>query len=117
MSNEKSNSVETAEAKPGCAPATGSETVEEYKYLEIKVTRTQGSLVFLKVPKDFNHRTCVNLKEILAAACVATCSDNDWDANGWEDTVEWQSIKPVTKKEAEAYLMYEVESPNEKGQP
>lgn len=24
MSNEKSNSVETAEAKPGCAPATGS---------------------------------------------------------------------------------------------
>ena len=81
---------------------------EKYKYLEIEVTRMQGSLVFLKVPKDFDHRACVNLQEILAAACVETCRDSDWDAHGWEDTVEWQSIKPVTEKEAELYQMYKV---------
>lgn len=82
---------------------------DDFKYLEIAVTRTQGSLVFLKVPKGFNHQACVNLNEILAAACVETCSDSDWDANGWEDTVEWQSIKPVPKSEAEQYKMYELE--------
>lgn len=113
MTDEKPTAVVNPEAKPNCAPVPGSETPEEYKYLEIEVTRTQGSLVFLKVPQDFNHRACVNLKEILAAACVETCSDSDWDANGWEYTVEWQSIKPVTRKEAEAYQMYEVESPND----
>jgi len=107
------NEEQKAMWEAGLAASGGSAMVEEHKYLEIEVTRTQGSLVFLKVPKDFNHRACVNLKEILAAACVETCSDSDWDANGWEDTVEWQSIKPVTKKEAEAYQMYEVESPND----
>ena len=112
--SQQSETVTEAPAQVPLAAPTGSDAVEEYKYLEIEVTRTQGSLVFLKVPKEFNHQACVNLKKILAAACVATCDDNDWDAHGWEDTVEWQSIKPTTKKNAESYLMYEVKHQNDK---
>ena len=107
--------VATAEAKPNCAPVPGSETVEQtHKYLEVEITRTQGTLVFLKVPKDFNHRACSNLKEILKAAAVETCDESDWrlGSDQWEDSIEWQAIKEVPQKEAEAYTMYEVESPN-----
>jgi hypothetical protein len=87
---------------------------EQHKYLEVEITRTQGTLVFLKVPKDFNHRACSNLQEILKAAAVETCDESDWrlGSDQWEDSVEWQAIKEVPKAEAEAYKMYEVESSN-----
>jgi hypothetical protein len=87
---------------------------EQFKYLEVEITRTQGTLVFLQVPKDFNHRACVNLKEILRDAAIETCDESDWrlGSDQWEDTVEWQAIKEVPKREAEAYVMYEVKSPN-----
>ena len=87
---------------------------EQFKYLEVEITRTQGTLVFLKVPKDFNHRACVNLKEILRDAAIETCDESDWrlGSDQWEDTVEWQAIKEVPKAEAEAYVMYEVKTPN-----
>jgi hypothetical protein len=80
----------------------------------VEITRTQGTLVFLKVPKDFNHRACSNLQEILKAAAVETCDEFDWrfGSDQWEDSVEWQAIKEVPKAEAEKYKMYEVESPN-----
>jgi hypothetical protein len=89
---------------------------EQFKYLEVEITRTQGTLVFLKVPKDFNHRACANLKEILRDAAIETCDESDWrlGSDQWEDTVEWQAIKEVPKAEAESYVMYEVKSPNAK---
>jgi hypothetical protein len=88
---------------------------EQHKYLEVEITRTQGTLVFLKVPKDFNHRACLNLQEILKAAAVETCDESDWrlGSDQWEDSVEWQAIKEVPKAKAEAYKMHEVESSNE----
>ena len=88
---------------------------QTHKYLEVEITRTQGTLVFLKVPKDFNHRACSNLQEILKAAAVETCDESDWrlGSDQWEDSVEWQAIKEVPKAEAEAYKMYEVKPSNE----
>lgn len=84
---------------------------EEYKYLEVEITRTQGTIVFLKVPKGFSYRACANFQEILKAAAIETCSECDWrdgSADQWKDTVEWQSIKEVPQSEAEPYKMYNV---------
>lgn len=91
---------------------------QHHKYLEVEITRTQGTLVFLKVPKDFNHRACSNLREILKAAAVETCDESDWrlGSDQWEDSVEWQAIKEVSKAEAEAYAMYEVKPSNGRDQ-
>ncbi len=106
------------EAKSGAAVACSDslDGGEQHKYLAVEITRTQGTLVFLKVPKDFNHRACSNLREILKSAAGETCDESDWrlGSDQWEDSVEWQAIKEVTKAEAEAYAMYEVKPSNEK---
>jgi hypothetical protein len=108
------SNIQNNKAQCPLAPATLLGDGEQFKYLEVEITRTQGTLVFLKVPKDFNHRACVNLKEILRDAAIETCDESDWrlGSDQWEDTVEWQAIKEVPKTEAEAYVMYEVKSPN-----
>lgn len=88
-----------------------SNTIEpEFKYLQVEITRTQGTLVFLKVPKDFRHEAIVNLKEILAEAADQTCTESDWrdGSDDWQDSVEWQQIKEVPKAEAEQYKIYDV---------
>ena len=108
---------ETNQQPEGGAAVRSSDLLdggEQHKYLEVEITRTQGTLVFLKVPKDFNHRACSNLQEILKAAAVETCDESDWrlGSDQWEDSVEWQAIKEVPKAEAEAYAMYEVKPSN-----
>lgn len=86
--------------------------MSEFKYLEVEVTRTEGTTVFLKVPKDFNFKACANFTDILAAACDETVSASEWGDAGWRDTVEWQAIKEVPKEEAEQYVLYEMNPPD-----
>jgi hypothetical protein len=79
-----------------------------FKYIEVEVTRMEHSTVFLKVPQDFDTKLIKRRSEILAKACKETLSDFDWDKDGWEHEIEWQSIKEVPEKEATAYKVYEV---------
>ncbi len=82
-----------------------------FKYLEVEVTRTQSTVVFLKTPYDFD---VTKLKRgggkdsILANACKRTTSDLDWDDWDWESTVEYQSSKEVSEDDATCYAVYEV---------
>ena len=80
----------------------------EFKYLEVEVTRTEGTTVYLKVPYDFDRKKLST--ELLAKACEETSEDYDWDDWGWEQTVEWQSVKEVSEKDATAYTVYEVKT-------
>jgi hypothetical protein len=80
---------------------------DQYEYLEVEVTRTQGTTVMMRVPKGFDRK---NLKgDLLAKACKDTVEDYEWDSYGWEGTVEWQAIKSIPKEEATQYVVYNVE--------
>ena len=80
----------------------------EFKYLEVEVTRTEGTTVYLKVPYAFDRKKLST--ELLAKACKETCDEYDWDNTGWEHDVEWQSVKEVPEKDATAYNVYEVKT-------
>jgi hypothetical protein len=83
--------------------------VPEFKYLEVEVTRTEGSTLYLKVPGNFDHTKLRRDRDkILVKACKETLDDYDWDNNGWELDLEVQSVKEVTEKIAGQYCMYEV---------
>jgi len=85
----------------------------EFKYLEVEVTRTEGTTLYLKVPYDFDRKKLSG--ELLVEACNKTCySDFDWDNYGWEQTVECQSVKEVSEKDATAYEVYEVKTQSRK---
>ena len=82
-----------------------------FKYIEVEVTRTEGSIVYLKVPEDFDLdkiRRGHGMDSILVKACKQTLDKGDWDSNGWELDLIWQSIKEVSEKEAKQYDIYEV---------
>ena len=79
-----------------------------FKYLEIEVTRTESSTVYLKVPQDFDRKSITRKSDILAKACKKTLSDYDWDHYGWEQDIECQSVKEVSENDATAYNVYEV---------
>ena len=83
----------------------------EFKYLEVEVTRTEGSTLYLKVPGNFDHTKLRRDKDkVLVKACKETLDDFDWDNTGWELDLEVQSIKVVPEKEAVQYCMYEVKN-------
>jgi hypothetical protein len=110
---------EPEDNKPAAPKAVGSSAVlddgEHHKYLKVEITRTQGTLVFLKVQKEFNYRACSNLQEIIQLAAEETCGESDWrlGSDQWPDSVEWQAIEEVPKAEAEEYEMFVVESFND----
>ena len=83
-----------------------------HKYLEVEITRTQSTVVFLKVPADFDRdKNAAAFNKQLPIAAQKTCDDSDWEANPRympDDSIEWQSIKPVAKEEAERYKVYEL---------
>jgi len=80
--------------------------VPEFKYLEVEVTRTQGTVLYLKVPKNFETKKLNN--KILVDACKGTLAEYEWDEEGWEGTIERQATKEVSENEATAYNVYEV---------
>jgi hypothetical protein len=87
------------------------EELPPFKYLEIEVTRKEASTVFLKVPRDFDMnkiKRSGGRDSILSKACKKTISDLEWDDTGWEDDIEWESIKDVSEEEATIYQVYEV---------
>lgn len=82
----------------------------DFKYLEVEVTRVEGTTLYLKVPWNFDVKTLRRSSgnKILIDACKETVGDYDWDDFGWEDTLEVQSVKSVEEKEATAYETFEV---------
>jgi hypothetical protein len=85
-----------------------TEPKPEFKYLEVEVTRIEGTTLYLKVPYNFNRKN-LSIK-LLVNACKETCEEYDWDNSGWEHDVELQSVKEVTEKDATAYNVYEVKT-------
>ena len=77
----------------------------ESEWLEMDITRMQGVVVYIKVPKGWRPKG--RDRWILARAAEATCKDHDWDDYGWEETVEMQSCKPCTEEEAKQFLNYD----------
>lgn len=105
MTNPGLAAPDVVPSQVGSSKPLGVVSEQTHKYLQVEITRMQGTLVFLKVPKDFDSKAR-GFKEILKAAAVETCDEYDWDSHGWEDTVEWQSIKEAPEAEAQKYDVY-----------
>ena len=81
--------------------------MEEYKYLEVEISKKLFTTVYLKVPKNFDN----NISSIiLSKAAEETCDRMDWDDYGWEETIEWENIKEVSEKTANEYKVYVYEN-------
>lgn len=86
-------------------------TVEPtFKFIEVEVTRTEGTTLFLKVPSNFDNQSLFHYKsmKLLVEACKKTCGNFDWDNFGWEESLEVQSVNDVSEKEASQYKTYEI---------
>jgi len=80
-----------------------------FKYLEIAVTRTESSTIYLKVPRTFDTKDIKRRRtDILANACKETLTDFDWDKTGWEIDITCQSIKEVPEEIATQYEVYKM---------
>ncbi len=71
------------------------------KFLEVEVTRQQGTTVYIEVPDDFDP---VSARHHVKLAAIHTVGRHEWDDDGWENTVELESVKVVT--EEEEYKVY-----------
>ena len=95
----------------GCEVDTPKVEIPQFKYLEIEVTRLQSSIIYVRVPGDFDksklHREH-GKDSIISKACQKTLSTYDWDDMGWEQDVECQSVKEVSEQVATAYEVYDV---------
>jgi len=78
----------------------------ETKFIEIEVTKVLGTTLFLKVPKSWTYKN-ICIKD-LVRAINQDISDSDWDDCGWEQTLEWESIKEVSENEAKQYSVYDL---------
>ena len=80
----------------------------EYKWLRVEVTKTRGTEVYLKVPKEFDNKKLYDfsMDRVLSDAINKTiCSDVEWED---VDFVQCESIQEVSEKEANQYEVYEV---------
>lgn len=79
----------------------------EYKYVEVGVTKTSWSVIYLKVPKHYDWNDIIKKGE----HCIRKEGDeidrSDWDDTGTE--YEVQSIKEVPEKEASIYSYSQVD--------
>ena len=95
----------------GCEVDTKKVEIPLLKYLEIEVTRSQTSIVYIRVPGNFDTMKLSRehgVDSIISKACQKTLSEYDWDSTGWEYDVEYQSGKEVSEQLAAAYEVYEV---------
>lgn len=86
---------------------TENTTEAEYKYVEIEVTRTESTSVFLKVPKDWRYEWQRD-KNMLVKAVKETVDTYDWDNYGWEHRIEVQSQSTVSEDVANDYTVFDV---------
>ena len=106
--------IQTLPGFEGCEVDIPKVENPPFKYLEIEVTRTQSSIVFVKVPYNIDMtklRRGSGTDSIISKACAQTLQESDWDSYGWKHDVEVQSIKEVTEEEATAYEVYVVNYP------
>lgn len=82
----------------------------EYEYLCVEVTRSEGTEIYLKVPKGWVPS---ENDMVLGRAAKETTTEDDWDKYGWAQAVEWQSHKPVSAEEANQFKVFDVIKYNE----
>jgi hypothetical protein len=96
----------------GCEADTPNKPIlSPFKYLEIEVTRTQSSIVYVKVPRDLDTMKIqggYGRDSIVSNACRKTLTTSDWNNDGWEYDVECNAIKEVPEDVTTAYEVYEV---------
>ncbi len=78
-----------------------------FKYLEVEVMREQGTIVYLKVPQEFDNKRLWRESKILDKACKETVNSYDWD-DPWCDEINCQGVREVDENEARQYKIYEV---------
>jgi hypothetical protein len=75
------------------------------KFIKIEVTKSYGTDLYVEVPDDFEINA-VNIRKIdLNKAAEETCTRSDWQEE--ENSVEWQSFKPVREAAAKRYRFYQ----------
>ena len=75
------------------------------KFIRATITREQVTDVLIQVPKDYDTRLIhpANFNKLLVRAAKETCDSNDWEVDGWEQTVEWSELKEVPESEGLVY--------------
>jgi hypothetical protein len=81
--------------------------MSEFKYLEVDVTRAQGSTVFLKVPADYDFQRARGFDAVLQQACAETVNEREWENDPVRE-IEWHSVTEVSKEVANGYKVFEV---------
>lgn len=84
-------------------------TPDEFEYLRVGISRQTYTDIYLKVPK--NWRPTGRNTRVLGKAAAETTRSSDWDAYGWENTVEMQEHEVVPATEAEQFMVYEIQPP------
>lgn len=93
--------------KPKIMDNTENKTETEYKYVELEITRTESTSVFLKVPKDWQFEERRD-KKMLVKAVKETVDTYDWDNYGWEHRIEVESQRTVSEDDANDYTVFDV---------
>lgn len=80
------------------------------KYLEVTVTRTQSTVVYLAVDDEHPalQKPGFHLMAHLAPAVKQTVDEGEWEA---EDRLDWADFGEVDEREARQYRVYEVPGP------
>ena len=79
----------------------------QYLYYEIEVSRKQTAFVNVRVPAD-KPIDQKNAQKIAKAAVEQNVRDYDWE-DGYFNEIEVEQIKEVSRDEATAYDVFEVE--------
>lgn len=78
---------------------------QEFEYIEVKVSRSEVTSVFLKVPKGWKPQG--KDYKLIGRAAKETTEDCDWDNWLWEQNVDIISVKPATEGEALSYSVFD----------
>lgn len=76
------------------------------EYILVEITRTETAKLCLKVPKGW--KPCKKDRKLLQIAAAEVITENDWDADGWIETLEIQGHKCIPATEAEDYAEFDM---------
>lgn len=79
----------------------------EYKYVELEITKSVGSVIYLKVPKNYDWADILKKGQKAIKEQGDLIDRYDWDDDYPEYDV--QSLKEVTEKETTAYPFSQVD--------
>jgi hypothetical protein len=78
---------------------------QEFEYIEVEVSRSEVTSVFLKVPKGW--KPSGKDYKLIGRAAKETTEDSDWDKWLWEQNVDIIRCKPATEKDALSYSVFD----------